>query len=155
MASPARLRKVMRPCGSTVSSPEARGLQVVVGVPLQVHATLPEQPVSREQILDELVAAAQEEGQLNVYTSNTNMEDLIDGFTDTTWHLGGTNYRGWQLVGQYAIDGRAVLGLRLTSSRNLDDGVRTVNATTGAVESSFSNAPLKIDVLQLDLDTRF
>ncbi|GCL62919.1 putative porin [Pseudaquabacterium pictum] len=79
----------------------------------------------------------------------------LDAFTDTTWHLGGTNYKGWQLVGQYAIDSRAVLGLRLTSSRNLDDGVRTVNAANGAVESSFSNAPLKIDVLQLDLSTRF
>ena len=79
----------------------------------------------------------------------------VDAFTDTTWHLGGTNYKGWQIVGQYAMDNRAVLGLRLTSSRNLDDGARTSNATTGAVESSFSNAPLKIDVLQLDLSTRF
>jgi hypothetical protein len=79
----------------------------------------------------------------------------VDAFTDTTWHLGGTNYKGWQIVGQYAIDNRAVLGLRLTSSRNLDDRLRSINASTGAEESSFSNAPLKIDVLQLDLSTRF
>jgi hypothetical protein len=78
----------------------------------------------------------------------------IDAFTDTTWHLGGTNYKGWQIVGQYAIDNRAVLGLRLTSSRNLDDGQRTVNLK-GETESGFSNAPLKIDVLQFDLSTRF
>ena len=77
----------------------------------------------------------------------------IDAFTDTTWHLGGTNYKGWQIVGQYAIDNRAVLGLRLTSSRNLDDGQRTVNLK-GETESGFSNAPLKIDVLQFDLSTR-
>ena len=31
---------------------------------------------------DELVACAEEEGQLNVYTSNTDMEDLIDVFSD-------------------------------------------------------------------------
>ncbi len=79
----------------------------------------------------------------------------IDGFTDTTWHLGGTNYKGWQLGAQYAFDSNAVLGLRLTSTRNLDDGQRSVNAGTGAVESSFSNAPIKLDVLQLDLSTRF
>src|SRR5688572_2181149 len=30
---------------------------------------------------DELVACAEEEGQLNVYTSNTDMEDLIDVFS--------------------------------------------------------------------------
>ena len=79
----------------------------------------------------------------------------IDGFTDTTWHLGGTNYKGWQVGAQYAFDSKAVLGLRLTSSRNLDDGQRSVNTTTGAVESSYSNAPLKLDVLQFDLSTRF
>lgn len=79
----------------------------------------------------------------------------IDGFTDTTWNLGGTNYKGWQIGGQYAFDRRTTLGLKATTTRNLDDGQRTVNPVTGAVESSFSNAPLKIDVLQVDLNTRF
>ena len=79
----------------------------------------------------------------------------VDGFTDTTWHLGGTNYKGWQLGGHLAIDRRTVLGLRLTSTRQLDDGVRRINPTTGAVEANLSSAPLKIDVLQLDLSTRF
>ncbi len=31
---------------------------------------------------DELVRLAEEEGELNVYTSNTDMDDLVDGFTD-------------------------------------------------------------------------
>jgi hypothetical protein len=79
----------------------------------------------------------------------------IDGFTDTTWNLGGTNYKGWQIGGQYAFDRRTTLGLKATTTRNLDDGQRTINPLTGAVESSFSNAPLKIDVLQFDLNTRF
>jgi len=74
----------------------------------------------------------------------------IDGFTDTTWHLGGTNYKGWQLGGSYAFDRRTTLGFRVTSTRNLDDG--TVDA---AGVPSASNNPLKIDVLQLDLSTRF
>ena len=79
----------------------------------------------------------------------------VDGFTDTTWHLGGTNYKGWQLGGQVAFDRRSTLGLRVTSSHNLDDGQRQVNPITGALDTNFSSAPLKIDVLQLDLNTRF
>jgi hypothetical protein len=74
----------------------------------------------------------------------------IDGFTDTTWHVGGTNYQGWQLGGHYAFDRRTSLGLRLTSTRNLDDGVRDASGVPLA-----SNNPLKIDVLQVDLNTRF
>jgi iron(III) transport system substrate-binding protein len=41
---------------------------------------------------DELVACAEEEGQLNVYTSNTDMEDLIEGFTDE-YDIEVNNYR--------------------------------------------------------------
>lgn len=68
----------------------------------------------------------------------------LDALTDTTWHLGGTNYRGWQLGGHWAMDRRTTLGLRLTSSRNLTDGRATA-----------SSHPLAIDVLQLDWATRF
>lgn len=69
----------------------------------------------------------------------------IDGFTDTTWQGGGgTNYQGWQLGGSYAFDRRTALGLRATSSRNLDDG-----------QLNLSSAPLKVETLQLDLTTRF
>lgn len=74
----------------------------------------------------------------------------IDGFTDTTWHVGGTNYQGWQLGGHYAFDRRTSLGFRLTSTRNLEDGVTDANGVPTA-----SNNPLKIDVLQVDLNTRF
>jgi iron(III) transport system substrate-binding protein len=41
---------------------------------------------------DELVSCAEEEGQLNVYTSNTDMEDLIDGFTEQ-YDIDVNNYR--------------------------------------------------------------
>lgn len=74
----------------------------------------------------------------------------IDGFTDTTWNLGGTNYRGWSLGGSYAFDIRTSLGLRMTSTRSLDDGYRSA---TG--EATKSSAPLRIDVLQVDLNSRF
>lgn len=79
----------------------------------------------------------------------------IDGFTDTTWHLGGTNYQGWQIGGQYAIDRRTTVGLRWTSTRNLDDGVRSLVGTPPVPVGNLSSAPLKIDLWQLDLSTRF
>lgn len=48
--------------------------------------------LSGQERTDELVACAEEEGQLNVYTSNTDMEDLIDGFTDE-YDIEVNNYR--------------------------------------------------------------
>ncbi len=81
----------------------------------------------------------------------------LDAFTDTTWNLGGTNYRGFSLGGSYTFDRRASIGLRWTTTRNLDDGVRTLsnpNQPT-SVLGDMSSAPLKIDVIQVDLNTKF
>jgi hypothetical protein len=79
----------------------------------------------------------------------------LDGFTDTTWHLGGTNYQGWQIGGLYAIDKNLALGIRYTSTRNLDDGVRTPVGNPPVPTGNLSSAPLKIDVLQIDLNAWF
>ena len=81
----------------------------------------------------------------------------IDAFTDTTWNLGGTNYRGFSLGGAYTFDRRSSLGLRWTTTRNLDDGVRTLSnpSQPTSVIGDMSSAPLKIDVIQIDLNTKF
>lgn len=73
----------------------------------------------------------------------------LDAFTDTTWHLGGTNYQGWSIGAQYGLAPRTSLGLRWTSTRNLSDD------TLYSGKPGFSDAVLKIDVLQLELNTRF
>jgi hypothetical protein len=75
----------------------------------------------------------------------------LDGLTDTTWHGGGTGYQGWSVGARYAFDRRTHLGLRWTSTRNLDDRVVSTTFPLGTL----SGAPLKLDVLQLDLNTRF
>lgn len=77
----------------------------------------------------------------------------IDAYTDTTWNLGGTNYKGLSVGGNYAFDRNTHLGLRYTSTRNLDDGARTIIG--GVVSTTMSNAPFKVDVLQFELNTRF
>jgi hypothetical protein len=81
----------------------------------------------------------------------------IDGFTDTTWHLGGTNYKGWSLGGNIGLDKNFWLAARWTSTRNLDDGVRflAVPGDPTSLSGNLSSAPLKIDVFQLDLNARF
>ncbi len=81
----------------------------------------------------------------------------VDAFTDTTWHLGGTNYKGFSVGGSYAIDKRSVLALRWTSTRNLDDGRRflAIPGDPTSLSGNLSSAPLKIDVLQLDATVRF
>jgi hypothetical protein len=81
----------------------------------------------------------------------------IDGFTDTTWHLGGTNYKGWSLGGNYGLDRNFWLGARWTSTRNLDDGSRflAVPGDPTSLSGNLSSAPLRIEVLQLDLNARF
>lgn len=81
----------------------------------------------------------------------------IDGFTDTTWHLGGTNYKGWSLGGSYGLDRNFWVSGRWTSTRNLDDGVRFLAAPGDptSVSGNLSSAPLKIEVFQLDLNARF
>lgn len=48
--------------------------------------------LSGQERTDELVKCAEEEGQLNVYTSNTDMEDLIDVFSDQ-YDIDVNNYR--------------------------------------------------------------
>jgi hypothetical protein len=81
----------------------------------------------------------------------------VDAYTDTTWHLGGTNYKGFSLGGQYAFDTRTTLGMRFTSTRNLDDGVRflAIPGDETSISGNLSSAPLKIDVLQVEANLKF
>lgn len=77
----------------------------------------------------------------------------VDAFTDTTWHLGGTNYQGWSLGAQYGVAPRTSLGVRWTSTRSLPDS--TLYSAGSFQSTGISDQPLKIDVLQVELNTRF
>lgn len=81
----------------------------------------------------------------------------IDAFTDTTWHLGGTNYKGFSLGGSYTLDRNTTFGARWTSTRNLDDGYRflAVPGDPTSVSGNLSSAPLKIEVIQIEVQSRF
>lgn len=62
---------------------------------------------------------------------------MPDGYNDSSFHLGGTNARGYTLGGSYAFDSNTWLAARWLSSKEV------------------SGPPLAIDVLQLELNTRF
>ncbi len=106
--------------------------------------------------LDVGVDQIQKRGDWQAFTAYRYFERdaWVDGFTDTTWNLGGTNYKGWSLGLNYGLDRHLWLGTRWTSTRNLDDGVRFVDGS-GLTVGTMSNAPLRIDVFQLELNARF
>ncbi len=62
---------------------------------------------------------------------------VLDAFTDSDFHLGGTDAKGWIIGGDYAIDENTVLSFRYLTSDSIDA------------------APLSIDSVQLDLSAKF
>jgi len=62
---------------------------------------------------------------------------LPDGYNDSTFHLGGTNAKGYYLGGSYAFDRNTWLSGRWFATKEV------------------YGAPLSIDILQFELNTRF
>jgi len=62
---------------------------------------------------------------------------VLDAYTDSDFHLGGTNAKGWILGGKYGINDNAWVSARYLSADEID------------------GLPLAIDVLQLDLNAKF
>lgn len=62
---------------------------------------------------------------------------VLDAFTDSDFHLGGTDAKGWSLTGQYAV------------ANNVWVTGRYINS------SAIAGSPLDIDTFQLDLNAKF
>ena len=62
---------------------------------------------------------------------------LPDGFNDSSYHLGGTNAKGYFIGGNYGID------------KNIYASARGLSA------SEVYGQPFEVDVMQLELNTRF
>lgn len=78
-------------------------------------------------------------GDWNLYAGYKRIEPdaLPDGFNDSSFHLGGTNAKGWFLGANYGFD------------KNIVGSVRWLSA------EEVYGAPFDIDVLQLEVNTRF
>jgi len=62
---------------------------------------------------------------------------VLDAFTDSDFHLGGTDAKGWVIGGKYGLARNTWLQLRYLSSDAID------------------GPPLGIDTLQVDLNAKF
>ena len=62
---------------------------------------------------------------------------VLDAFTDSDFHLGGTDAKGWTLQGDYGLMEDTWLTVRWLSSNAID------------------GPPLSVDILQVDFNTRF
>ncbi len=70
---------------------------------------------------------------------------VIDAYTDSDFHFGGTNATGYYFVGDYGLVNRVWVRLRYLSSNAIDSPPLVVGP----------GFQLGIDTLQLDLNTRF
>jgi hypothetical protein len=80
-----------------------------------------------------------ERGKWNVLVGYRYLESdaVLDALTDSDFHLGGTNSKGYFIAGTYALANRLMLGARWMSANQI------------------SGPPLGIDVLQVDLNVKF
>ena len=62
---------------------------------------------------------------------------VLDGYTDSNFHLGGSDAKGWLLSGEYGVDKNAWLSARYFSTDEI------------------SGFPLSIDVFQIDFNAKF
>lgn len=88
-------------------------------------------------------------GQWNAFAAYKRLEadSVLDSFTDSDFYLGGTNAKGWLLGGNYGIDKNTWLTARWFSADEISPRSTSIGGTP--------LAPLSIDVLMLDLNTKF
>jgi hypothetical protein len=77
------------------------------------------------------------EWQANVAYKYLEKDAVLDALTDSDFHLGGTNAKGFVVGGSYGVDDNTWTSLRWISTDQID------------------GAPLSIDTLQIDLSARF
>ena len=75
--------------------------------------------------------------QAGINYRNVESDAVVDGFTDSDFGLGGTNIKGYTLAGTVALSPKVFLGVRWLSANEV------------------SGAPLKSDILQLDVSGKF
>ena len=129
------------PAGGTDGS--AREESAVAGNAKEVYDRI--NGLSGQERTDALVACAEEEGQLNVYTSNTDMEDLIDVFSDQ-YDIEVNNYRaGSESVLQRLLqeDEAGYYGADIFETNALELGVASQEGLLYPYESELRDSVLE------------
>ena len=91
-------------------------------------------------------------GDWQVFAAYKRLEadSVLDSFTENNFYLGGTNAKGWLLGASYGIDKNAWITARLFSADEITP--RTLINSQGVPQQL---SPLSVDVLMLDLNTKF
>jgi len=76
---------------------------------------------------------------------------VLDSFTDSDFHAGGTDAEGWLLGGSYGIARNLWLRARWLSADEIDGAPEAFESSGTPITFS----PLAIDILQVDLNARF
>ena len=74
---------------------------------------------------------------------------VLDAFTDSDFHLGGTDAQGWILGGSYGLGANTWLSLRWLSANEID------GPFIEGTPDPLTTLPLAIDVLQIDINAKF
>lgn len=93
-------------------------------------------------------------GHWNIFAAYKHLERdaVLDAFTDSNFHLGGTDAEGWEIGGNLGIAKNTWLSLTYLSANEIDGIV--IDDDTCNTDPSF-NCNFGIDVIQLDLTTRY
>ena len=84
-----------------------------------------------------LVEVKPNDWQVSLAYKRLEADSVLDGFTDSNFHLGGTDAKGWLLGGNYAIDKNAWVSARYFST------------------DTITGPTLGIDVFLLDFNAKF
>ncbi|MES2579530.1 MAG: putative porin [Pseudomonadota bacterium] len=88
-------------------------------------------------LLDSSVDVKKDDWQVSLAYKYVEADSMLDGYTDSNFHLGGTDAKGWMLFANYAIDKNAWLAARYFST------------------DSISGPRLGIDVFLIDFVAKF
>jgi hypothetical protein len=92
-----------------------------------------------------------QKGQWNAFAAYKRLEadSVLDSFTDSDFYLGGTNAKGWLIGGSYGLDKNTWITARWFSADEISP------RRTDITDPSTLLPPLSVDVLMLDLNTKF
>ena len=81
---------------------------------------------------------------------------VLDAYTDSDFHLGGTNSKGWQLGFTYALGRNLVANVRYMSARQITVPNSPVGAEpSGGQPVAVNPGPLSLDTIQAEIVGRF
>jgi len=102
------------------------------------------------------VVAKRGDWQVGLAYKYLERDAVLDAYTDSDFHLGGTDAKGIVLEGSYGILDNTSLSLKYLSASEIDLDHDTAPAPEeGKTRADFSSKKYSVDVIQIDLNSTF